>query len=49
MLVHCYVGVSRSATIVIAYLMQMYNYSLQGALTFLTSRRPHINPNPGFL
>ena len=46
---HCYVGVSRSATLIIAYLMQMYNYPLQAALTFLISRRPHINPNPGFM
>ncbi|CAD8060107.1 unnamed protein product [Paramecium sonneborni] len=48
-LVHCFVGVSRSATLIIAYLMQMYNYSLQAALTFLISRRPQINPNPGFM
>ncbi|CAK81997.1 unnamed protein product (macronuclear) [Paramecium tetraurelia] len=48
-LVHCFVGVSRSATLVIAYLMQMYNYSLQVALTFLIGRRPQINPNPGFM
>ncbi|CAD8058184.1 unnamed protein product [Paramecium sonneborni] len=48
-LVHCFVGVSRSATLVIAYLMQIYNYSLQVAHQFLMNRRPQINPNPGFM
>lgn len=46
-LVHCYVGVSRSATIVIAYLMHSYHYPLHQALSFLLQRRPLINPNPG--
>lgn len=30
-LVHCYAGISRSATIVISYLMKVHNMSLSGA------------------
>ncbi|CAD8059989.1 unnamed protein product [Paramecium sonneborni] len=48
-LVHCYVGVSRSATIIIAYLMQICNFSLQKSFLHLQQVRPLINPNPGFM
>ncbi|CAD8058062.1 unnamed protein product [Paramecium sonneborni] len=48
-LVHCYVGVSRSATIIIAYLMQICNFPLQKSLQHLQQVRPLINPNPGFM
>lgn len=47
-LVHCYDGVSRSATIVIAYLMRYKNMSLQKALDYVKSRR-NIKPNDGFM
>ncbi|KAM3131211.1 hypothetical protein pb186bvf_016669 [Paramecium bursaria] len=48
-LVHCFVGVSRSATIVIAYLMLTCNYTLTQAMNYIMQARPLINPNPGFL
>jgi protein-tyrosine phosphatase len=48
-LVHCRQGVSRSATIVIAYLMRKYKYSLNKAFEKLSKIRPIINPNDGFI
>ena len=47
-LVHCQYGVSRSATIVIAYLMEYLKYSLEEAYVMTKSRRPQANPNEGF-
>ena len=48
-LVHCAAGVSRSASIVIAYLMLKHNITFQQAFTHVQKRRPIINPNPGFM
>jgi protein-tyrosine phosphatase len=48
-LVNCYAGVSRSTTIVIAYLMYKNKMNLQDALTFVRQKRPIINPNYGFV
>ena len=47
--VHCNLGVSRSSTIVLAYLMKTQQISLGDALTFLKSRRACARPNIGFL
>jgi dual specificity phosphatase 12 len=47
-LVHCFAGVSRSATIVCAYLMQEHNLSYSAALKLVKSKRPFVNPNDGF-
>jgi dual specificity phosphatase 12 len=47
-LVHCYAGVSRSATCVIAYLMQEKQMSFDNAFQFLSSKRPVVFPNMGF-
>ncbi|KAI9091117.1 hypothetical protein DFS34DRAFT_653703 [Phlyctochytrium arcticum] len=47
-LVHCVAGVSRSATLVLAYLMSHQNYSYQAALDYTQSRRSCVSPNPGF-
>ncbi|KAF7366183.1 Dual specificity protein phosphatase 12-like isoform X1 [Mycena venus] len=51
-LVHCYQGVSRSATIVAAYLMASHpplHDDDSAALAFLRARRPIVHPNSGFL
>lgn len=48
-LVHCFAGVSRSATIVIAYLMKHHKMEMREALTFVRSKRPWVNPNFGFM
>ncbi|KPA85462.1 putative dual-specificity protein phosphatase [Leptomonas pyrrhocoris] len=46
--VHCMVGVSRSAAVVIAYMMKKYNISRDAAIRFIRCTRPVIQPNPGF-
>lgn len=47
-LVHCVMGVSRSATLVLAFLMISEGLTLQEAVAAV---RPHrdVCPNPGFL
>lgn len=47
-LVHCREGVSRSATIVIAYLMWRYSLSFEAAHERIRQNRPICNPNTGF-
>lgn len=47
-LVHCSQGISRSATIVIAYLINQ-GMSYQEAHDLVKAKRPLINPNPGFV
>lgn len=46
--VHCVAGVSRSPTVVIAYLMVSRKMSYDQALAFVQERRPVVNPNHGF-
>lgn len=47
-LVHCFMGSSRSATIVAAYLMKYFNYSLADSITFIKQKREVINLNKYF-
>ncbi len=47
--VHCQVGVSRSVTLVLAYLMKYESLSLKEAADRVKSYRPFICPNRGFL
>jgi len=47
-LVHCVAGVSRSATLCLAYLMKYEGKSLREAYDFLASVRPMVRPNLGF-
>jgi protein-tyrosine phosphatase len=48
-LVHCKAGISRSATLVLSYLMLRYGARLDEAVRYLKARRRIINPNPGFM
>lgn len=48
-LVHCYFGVSRSATLVIAYLMKKHELTLEVAFELVKSKRRFVGPNPGFM
>jgi protein-tyrosine phosphatase len=48
-LVNCMAGVSRSVTIVIAYLMTKQKMTFQEAFEFVRSKRPIINPNEAFI
>ena len=47
--VHCYAGVSRSASILIAYLMKSKKMKFDEALNLLKSKRSKVNPNAGFI
>jgi serine/threonine/tyrosine-interacting protein len=46
--VHCIAGISRSASVVIAYIMNKYKCSFAFGLKLVASRRECINPNMGF-
>lgn len=48
MLVHCFMGRSRSATIVLAYLISRQTLTLSDALYKLRAVRPQAQPNTGF-
>jgi len=48
-LVHCAAGVSRSASVVVSYVMKADRISFEEALTIVKTVRPIINPNCGFI
>ncbi|KIK00530.1 hypothetical protein K443DRAFT_679103 [Laccaria amethystina LaAM-08-1] len=48
-LVHCVMGISRSTTVVAAYLMKTKNLDAGTALRFIKQRRPQVHPNYGFI
>jgi protein-tyrosine phosphatase len=47
-LIHCIVGVSRSPSMVIYYVMKKLNLNYQDAFNFVKSKRSIINPNDAF-
>lgn len=49
MFVHCRAGVSRSATVCIAYIMKQMEYDLTNAYDFVKTKRPCISPNLHFM
>ncbi|XP_048826551.1 protein phosphatase Slingshot homolog 3 isoform X2 [Brienomyrus brachyistius] len=48
-LVHCKMGVSRSASTVVAFAMKQYQWSLDMALAHVRERRSIVKPNEGFM
>ncbi|KAK1904718.1 Protein phosphatase Slingshot like [Dissostichus eleginoides] len=48
-LVHCKMGVSRSASTVMAYAMKEHHWSLEMALDYVRDRRSIAKPNEGFM
>ncbi|CAI2383548.1 unnamed protein product [Moneuplotes crassus] len=46
--VHCAAGVSRSSSMICAYLMKTYNWKFAKALSFTQERRWVVCPNSGF-
>ncbi|KAK5864837.1 hypothetical protein PBY51_016046 [Eleginops maclovinus] len=49
LLVHCKMGVSRSASTVIAYAMKQHHWPLDVALAYVRDRRSIVKPNEGFM
>lgn len=47
-LVHCVAGVSRSVSLVLAYLIKYSDMSLKSAFEYVRSVRPQVRPNVGF-
>jgi Dual specificity phosphatase, catalytic domain len=48
-LVHCSAGISRSASIVIAYLVHQRRMTLLSAMALCKAARQQCSPNPGFM
>ena len=48
-LVHCAMGISRSTSVVIAYLVKEHQMSVDSSIKLLKQKRSCINPNRGFL
>ncbi|KAJ8371889.1 hypothetical protein AAFF_G00299270 [Aldrovandia affinis] len=48
-LVHCKMGVSRSASTVVAFAMKEQHWPLDSALAYVRERRPVVRPNAGFM
>jgi protein-tyrosine phosphatase len=48
-LVHCFQGVSRGPTVVMAYLIDALGLSVDEAYAMVKAARPKVLPNPGFM
>ncbi len=44
-LVHCHMGISRSSTLLISYLMKKQKKNLVDTLKFVKDKRPQVDPN----
>ncbi len=42
--IHCFMGASRSATVVAYYLMRKHKYTVDGAIKFMKQKRNVVNP-----
>jgi len=47
-LVHCGAGISRSVTVIMAYLISYKNYNLRAAYALIKNKRKIVRPNNGF-
>lgn len=48
-LIHCVYGISRSSTLVCAYLIKKHNMNVKQAIAHVKKCRPDADPNSGFL
>ena len=48
-LIHCRYGISRSVSILIAYIIKFYGLSVDNALRFIRTKRKQAEPNYGFM
>jgi protein phosphatase slingshot len=48
-LVHCKMGISRSASVVVAYAMKLHHWSLPRSREFVKKKRTCVKPNDNFL
>ncbi len=48
-IVHCAAGMSRSPTLVLAYLMIENKWTYEEAYNYIKAKRPNISPNIGFI
>lgn len=48
-LVHCVKGVSRSASVISAYLIARYGWTTAQAVNYIQSKRMNAQPNRGFI
>jgi predicted protein tyrosine phosphatase len=48
-IVHCYAGMSRSVSVVIAYFIMYHKMSYKDAYTLVKTKRRQANPHPAFV
>lgn len=48
-LIHCAMGISRSTSVTMFYLIKTYNITAETALSMIQSKRSWAKPNPSFL